>query len=125
MKIYLMTDLEGVAGVYQWESRDDVSLENHERRCRQRRWLAQEVNAAADGLFAAGATEIIVNDGELDSPTVTTTVFMANDLITLEFDRGWNPAVSFKPLVVSDEGLVKEANHEGTMLTIPHVIAVV
>ena len=58
-----MTDLEGVAGVYQWENRDDVSLENHERRCRQRRWLAEEVNAAADGLFSAGATEVIVNDG--------------------------------------------------------------
>ena len=63
MKIYLMTDLEGVAGVYQWEERTDESLENHERRCRQRRWLAREVNAAADGFFAAGATEVIVNDG--------------------------------------------------------------
>ena len=42
MKIYLVTDLEGVAGVCFWENRDDVSLENHERRCRQRRWLAEE-----------------------------------------------------------------------------------
>ena len=58
-----MTDLEGVAGVYTWENRSDESLENHERRCRQRRWLAHEVNAAADGFFAAGATEVIVNDG--------------------------------------------------------------
>lgn len=63
MKFYLMTDLEGVAGVYQWESRDDQSLENHERRCRQRRWLAEEVNAAVDGFFAGGGTEVIVNDG--------------------------------------------------------------
>jgi D-aminopeptidase len=45
MKFYLMTDLEGVAGVYQWENREDTSLENHERRMRQRRWLAQEVSA--------------------------------------------------------------------------------
>jgi len=58
-----MTDLEGVAGVYQWENRDDASLENHERRCRQRKWLAREVNAAVDGFFAGGATEVIVNDG--------------------------------------------------------------
>ena len=58
-----MTDLEGVAGVYQWEGRDDESRENHERRCRQRKWLAREVNAAADGFFAGGATEVIVNDG--------------------------------------------------------------
>ncbi len=63
MKFYLMTDLEGVAGVYQWENRDDASLENHERRIRQRRWLAEEVNAAVDGFFAGGAAEVIVNDG--------------------------------------------------------------
>ena len=63
MKIYIMTDLEGVAGVYQWEDRTDKSRENHERRCRQRRWMAEEVNAAADGFFSAGATEVIVNDG--------------------------------------------------------------
>jgi len=59
----MVTDLEGVAGVYQWENRDDTSLENHERRIRQRRWLAEEVNAAARGFFKGGATEVIVNDG--------------------------------------------------------------
>lgn len=63
MKFYLMTDLEGVSGVYQWENREDDSRENHERRCRQRRWLAGEVNAAVDGFFAGGATEVLVNDG--------------------------------------------------------------
>lgn len=63
MKFYLMTDLEGVAGVYQWENREDTSRENHERRCRQRRWLAGEVSSATEGLFEAGADEIIVNDG--------------------------------------------------------------
>ena len=63
MKVYLMTDLEGVAGVYTWENREDQSPENHERRMRQRRWLAEEVSAAADGLFSGGATEVIINDG--------------------------------------------------------------
>jgi D-amino peptidase len=63
MKVYLMTDLEGVAGVYAWENREDESAENHERRMRQRRWLAEEVSAAADGFFAGGASEFIVNDG--------------------------------------------------------------
>ena len=63
MRFYMMTNLEGVAGVYQWENRDDESLENHERRMRQRIWLAEEVSAAADGLFRGGADEVIVNDG--------------------------------------------------------------
>ncbi len=58
-----MTDLEGVAGVYDWENRDDASPINAETRLRQRRWLAREVNAAVEGFFAGGATEVIVNDG--------------------------------------------------------------
>jgi D-amino peptidase len=63
MKIYLMTDLEGVAGVWKWEDRDDPSAENLEYRLRCRRLLTQEVNAAVAGFFEGGATEVIVNDG--------------------------------------------------------------
>ncbi|MCE5239519.1 M55 family metallopeptidase [bacterium] len=63
MRMYVVTDLEGVAGVYQWENRTDTSPENQERRCRQRRWLAGEVNAMADGFRAGGATDIWINDG--------------------------------------------------------------
>jgi D-amino peptidase len=63
MKLYLMTDLEGVAGVYDWESRDDTSPMGYAVRARQQRWLAQEVSAAVDGLCAGGATRVIVNDG--------------------------------------------------------------
>ena len=63
MKFYLMTDYEGVAGVYTWENRKDESAENLERRLRGRRLLAEEVNAAVDGLYRGGASEVIVNDG--------------------------------------------------------------
>lgn len=59
-RIYIMTDLEGVAGVQnaeQWcvpESRYyDVA----------RKLLTLEVNAAIDGFFAGGATEVVVSDG--------------------------------------------------------------
>lgn len=63
MKMYLMTDLEGVAGVTAWENRDDQTHHNTVRRLRIGRWLAEEVNSAVDGFFAGGATEVIVNDG--------------------------------------------------------------
>jgi len=60
MKIYLMTDLEGVAGVLDsenwclWDSRYyDLAKE----------LLTNEVNAAVDGFFDGGATEIVVADG--------------------------------------------------------------
>jgi len=63
LKIYMMTDLEGVAGVTDFENRTIDTHDNHETRMRMRRLLTGEVNAAVDGLFKAGATQVIVNDG--------------------------------------------------------------
>jgi len=63
LKIYIVTDLEGVAGVCDWDNRTDDTPHIAARRARESRWLAEEVNAAARGLFAGGATQVIVNDG--------------------------------------------------------------
>lgn len=63
MKIYMMTDLEGVAGITDFEDRATDTHDNHEKRMTMRRLLTGEVNAAVDGLFAGGATQAIVNDG--------------------------------------------------------------
>ncbi len=60
MRIYVMTDLEGVAGVI-----------DHENWCRPgssyyetaKEFLTLEVNAAVRGFFEAGADEIVVADG--------------------------------------------------------------
>lgn len=60
MKIYVMTDLEGVAGVIdsenwcQWDSRYYEAAKE---------LLTLEVNAAVRGFFQGGATEIVVADG--------------------------------------------------------------
>jgi D-amino peptidase len=63
MKIYMMTDLEGVAGVTDFEDRRTDTHDNHEKRMRMQRLLTGEVNAAIEGLFEGGATQVIVNDG--------------------------------------------------------------
>lgn len=63
MKIYMMTDLEGVAGVTDFEDRSVDTHDNHRQRMRMQRLLTGEVNAAIDGLFQGGATQVIVNDG--------------------------------------------------------------
>jgi D-amino peptidase len=63
MKVYMMTDLEGVSGVVDFENRQDDSRENQRKRAYMRRLLTGEVNAAIAGLFDGGATEIVVNDG--------------------------------------------------------------
>jgi len=60
MKIYVMTDLEGVAGVMNFPDWCNSKGRYYER---AKELLTREVNAAVDGLFAGGATEIIVADG--------------------------------------------------------------
>ena len=60
MKIAVMTDMEGVAGVMNHD--DWVLPEGRYYEC-GKEFLTKETNAAIDGFFAAGATEIVVIDG--------------------------------------------------------------
>lgn len=58
MKILISTDIEGVAGVVAPEQTRAGNAEYEQAR----QWMAQEANAAIDGAFAGGATEVYVND---------------------------------------------------------------
>ncbi len=58
MKILISTDIEGVAGVFHPEQ---VRAGNGEYE-RARAWMTAEANAAVQGAFAGGATEVLVND---------------------------------------------------------------
>ena len=63
--VYMMTDLEGSAGVDDWDPRhreDATTAKGVYDRAEMQRLLTGEVNAAAEGLFAAGVEEIIIND---------------------------------------------------------------
>ena len=60
MKIYIMTDLEGVAGVMDFENWCSPGFRYYEQ---AKEFLTREVNAAVDGFFEGGATEITVSDG--------------------------------------------------------------
>lgn len=63
--VYMMTDLEGVAGVDDWDPRHTdyaVEAKGVYERSEMQRLLTGEVNAAARGLFAAGVEEVLVND---------------------------------------------------------------
>lgn len=63
--VYMMTDLEGVAGVDDWDPRhrdDATTAKGVYDRAEMQRLLTGEVNAAAEGLFAAGVEEVIIND---------------------------------------------------------------
>ena len=60
MKIFVMTDMEGVAGII---NREDWVLWDSRYYDTGRKLLTMEVNAAIDGLFEEGADEIHVIDG--------------------------------------------------------------
>lgn len=76
MKVYIVTDLEGVAGITQWDPRhQDETPFNAHKRMQFSRLLTEEVNAAARGFFAGGATEVIVNDGHGAGTTMDPELF--------------------------------------------------
>ncbi len=60
MKIYLMTDMEGCAGILNFK---DWVFPEGRYYDKGKRLLTLEVNAVAEGFFAAGADKILVADG--------------------------------------------------------------
>lgn len=60
MKVLMMTDIEGVAGVVSYELQTYETGRYYDRACRL---LTAEINAAVTGLLEAGAEEILVYDG--------------------------------------------------------------
>ncbi len=58
MKVFLSSDMEGTAGVVDWEQ----CVGDGPAAAAGRRLLLAEVNAAIDGALAGGATEVVVND---------------------------------------------------------------
>src|SRR5438552_4182291 len=71
IKVYMVTDLEGVDGVF------DSDLQcipyKSPRYSESQKLLTEEINAAVDGLFAGGATEILVWDGHDSSRNLSVT----------------------------------------------------
>ena len=53
MKVFVAVDMEGIAGLVQWDN-SQIEL--------QRRLMTEEVNAAARGAFAGGATEVLAGE---------------------------------------------------------------
>jgi D-amino peptidase len=58
VKVFVSADMEGIWGVVHGNQTSAASPEY----ASARKWMAEDVNAVADGLFEAGATEIVVND---------------------------------------------------------------
>ena len=62
MKVYIHTDIEGVAGFCFFENRKSKDVECINHRYRMYQLLTDEVNAAVKACFDSGADEVLVND---------------------------------------------------------------
>ncbi len=66
MKVYVMTDMEGVSGVSS-HSFVEPGQKDYEA---GRRFLTGDVRAAVEGAFDGGATDVVVNDGHGGGPHI-------------------------------------------------------
>ena len=60
MKVFIVSDMEGVSGIVKWQQTDGAKEKRayHEGR----ELYTEEINAAVRGAKSAGATEIVVMD---------------------------------------------------------------
>ena len=92
MRILISTDIEGVAGVFHAEQTRAGNGEYE----RARRWMTHEANAAVEGAFAGGATEVMVNDSAAFATCCRTNSIRAPvscwaSRAILAWWRGWRP----------------------------------
>ena len=80
MRIVIMTDLEGVSGVVDFDSQTTADSELYHESCKL---LTGEVNAAIEGFFSAGVDDIMVIDGHgpggIDSDSLHKSAKLLND----------------------------------------------
>jgi D-amino peptidase len=91
--VYIFTDLEGVAGVDDWDPRhreDAAQARGVNDRSEMQRLLTGEVNAAAEGLFTAGVEDILVNDAHGAGRTILVEELISGVRIARGRERpGW------------------------------------
>ena len=71
LKIFISADMEGVAGVSTWDVQANAKGREYEE---FRRIMTQEVNAAVEGAYDAGATEVVVADSHGDAQNIDITL---------------------------------------------------
>jgi D-amino peptidase len=67
LKILISADMEGVGGVSTWSVQAGSKGREYEK---FRELMTKEVNAAVEGAFAAGATEVVVGDSHGDAQNI-------------------------------------------------------
>jgi D-amino peptidase len=96
--VYMFTDLEGVAGIDDWDPRnreDAAHARGVFERSEMQRLLTGEVNAAAEGLFEAGVEEVLINDAHGAGRTILVEELISGVQIVRGVGRpGWMLGIS-------------------------------
>jgi len=67
LKVFISADMEGVGGVSTWSVQAGSKGREYEK---FRELMTKEVNAAVEGAFAAGASEVVVGDSHGDAQNI-------------------------------------------------------
>jgi D-amino peptidase len=107
LKLYISADMEGVVGAV---STAQLGPEGFEYQ-RFREFMTQEVNAAIDAAFAAGATEIVVSDSHGNAQNLLIEKLPKNILLVRGFPR---PLVMMQGIDETFDGVIFLGYHAST-----------
>lgn len=107
MKIYISADMEGVVGAVTAEQLGPTGFEYQ----RFREFMTQEINAAIEAAFEAGATEIVVSDSHGNGQNLLIEKLPKNTLLVRGFPR---PLVMMQGIDATFDGAIFLGYHSGT-----------
>lgn len=107
MKIYISADMEGVVGVVSGEQLSPSGFEYQ----RFREFMTQEVNAAIDAAFEAGATEITVSDSHGNAQNLLIEKLPKNVMLVRGFPR---PLTMMEGIDATFDGVIFIGYHSST-----------
>jgi D-amino peptidase len=107
MKIYISADMEGVAGAVTGDQLSPAGFEYQ----RFREFMTQEVNAAIEAAFAAGATEITVSDSHGNAENLLIEKLPKNVFVVRGFPR---PLTMMQGIDETFDGVIFIGYHSST-----------
>src|SRR4030095_14259847 len=107
LKIYISADMEGVVGVVTGEQLGPQGFEYF----RFREFITQEVNAAIEAAFEAGATEVVVSDSHGNAQNLLIEKLPKNILLVRGFPR---PLTMMQGIDETFDGVIFIGYHSST-----------
>jgi D-amino peptidase len=107
MKIYISADMEGVVGAVTAEQLGPTGFEYQ----RFREFMTQEVNAAIEAAFEAGATEVVVSDSHGNGQNLLIEKLPKNILLVRAFPR---PLMMMQGIDATFDGVIFLGYHSST-----------